>query len=49
MFALKDERTRDWARMINGQRFVYSGRREAHIAARILSKHHRTTYRVVDA
>lgn len=49
MFALKDERTNDWARMLNGNRFVYSMRHTAKIAARILAKHHKTRYRVVDA
>ena len=49
MFALKDERTRDWARMNSGQRFIYSSRATAQIAARILAKHHRTHYVVTDA
>ena len=49
MFALKDEHTRDWARMNSGQRFIYSSRSTAQIAARILAKHHRTHYVVTDA
>lgn len=49
MFALKDEHTHDWARMINGQRFIYSSRSTAQIAARILAKHHKTHYVVTDA
>lgn len=48
MFALVTS-SGDWARMRNGQRFIYSSRSTAQIAARILGKHHGVTYRVVDA
>jgi len=48
MFALKDENG-NWATKRDGSRWVYESRELARRAARILSKHHGVTYRVVDA
>lgn len=47
MFALVDS-TGEWARMRNGQRFVYSSRATARLAAKVLHKIH-GKLEVVDA